>query len=54
MATPVVVVSKNGTPVTIAPTGYGTPMKVAANGYGVPVVVVASGGIPVPIDGYTP
>lgn len=54
MATPVVVVSKNGTPVTIAPTGYGAPMKVASNGYGLPVVVVASGGIPVQIDGYTP
>lgn len=54
MSTPVVVVAKNGTPVTIALPGFGAPMKLATNGFGIPVVVVSSGGIPVQIEGYVP
>ena len=45
MATPIVIVTKNGLPVTLAGNGRGTPMTVAT--YGLPVQVVASGGMPV-------
>jgi len=47
MATPVVVVTTGGMPVTVATNGLGTPMTVVSNGYGIPVRVVASGGMPV-------
>src|SRR6185436_7231069 len=47
MATPVVVVTTGGRPVTVATNGRGTPMTVVTNGYGIPVRVVASGGMPV-------
>ena len=47
MATPAVVVTTGGMPVTVATNGRGTPMTVVSNGYGIPVRVVASGGMPV-------
>ena len=47
MATPIVIVTKNGLPVTLASNGRGAPMTIATNGYGMPVQVVASGGMPV-------
>ena len=47
MPTPIVVVTKNGTPVTEAANGLGIPVVHALNGFGIPVVIVASGGVPV-------
>jgi glycosyltransferase involved in cell wall biosynthesis len=47
MATPIVIVTANGIPVTEAANGLGTPVVVANNGQGIPVIVIASGGLPV-------
>lgn len=54
MATPIVIVSSGGVPVTEATNGYGAPVTVATNGFGTPVTVVASGGLPVVGSGIVP
>jgi hypothetical protein len=53
MATPIVIVTANGIPVTEATNGFGAPVIVANNGLGIPVIIVASGGLPVVGTGTT-
>ncbi len=54
MATPIVVVSSGGVPVTEVTSGFGTPVTVATNGYGMAVTIVTSGGLPVVGSGSAP